>query len=98
MRLAVTGETAQTAHTGPTPMDQRRNALVGAACLIAPVSAERLERIRGRLRYVNSLPDRPPSAHDASSRRRSRHCSGNTPVMTRNWLPRPVISSSFSTE
>ena len=35
MRLRITGETA---HTGPTPMDQRRNALVGAAYLIAAVN------------------------------------------------------------
>ena len=35
MRLRITGETA---HSGPTPMDQRRNALVGAAYLIAAVN------------------------------------------------------------
>lgn len=35
MRLQVHGETA---HTGPTPMDKRRNALVGAAYLIAAVN------------------------------------------------------------
>ena len=35
MRLRITGETAR---TGPTPMDQRRNALVGAAYLIAAVN------------------------------------------------------------
>ena len=40
MRLAVNGETA---HSGPTPMDQRRNALVGAAYLIAAVNGHRLE-------------------------------------------------------
>ena len=43
------------------------------------------------------VPVRPVLAHDASSRRRSRHCSVNTPVITRRWPPRPVISSSFST-
>ena len=35
MRLQIRGETA---HSGPTPMDQRRNALVGAAYLIAAVN------------------------------------------------------------
>ena len=35
MRLRIKGETA---HSGPTPMDQRRNALVGAAYLIAAVN------------------------------------------------------------
>ena len=35
MRVEVHGETA---HTGPTPMDKRRNALVGAAYLIAAVN------------------------------------------------------------
>ena len=35
MRVQVHGETA---HTGPTPMDKRRNALVGAAYLIAAVN------------------------------------------------------------
>ena len=35
MRLRIKGETA---HSGPTPMDRRRNALVGAAYLIAAVN------------------------------------------------------------
>ncbi|MDP6705352.1 MAG: Zn-dependent hydrolase [Alphaproteobacteria bacterium] len=35
MRVEIRGETA---HTGPTPMDKRRNALVGAAYLIAQVN------------------------------------------------------------
>ncbi len=35
MRVRITGETA---HSGPTPMNKRRNALVGAAYLIAAVN------------------------------------------------------------
>ncbi len=35
MRIRISGETA---HTGPTPMDQRRNALVGAGYVIAAVN------------------------------------------------------------
>ncbi|MBC8239860.1 MAG: Zn-dependent hydrolase [Alphaproteobacteria bacterium] len=36
LRIAVTGKTA---HVGPTPMDERQNALVGAAYLITEVDA-----------------------------------------------------------
>ncbi len=35
MRIRITGETA---HTGPTPMDKRKNALVGAGYVIAAVN------------------------------------------------------------
>ena len=55
------------------------------------------ERFRGKRPLRQLVPERPVLAHDASSRRRSRHCSVKTPVMMRRRPPRPVISSSFST-
>ena len=45
MHVDILGETA---HAGPTPMDRRRNALVGAAMLAVAVNDDRLEVSRHR--------------------------------------------------
>ena len=73
----------------------RRRAHV--ACVGRSVVGVGSGRETGVVGCVKLVSERPAAAHDASRRRRPRHCAGNTPVTMRSWPPRPVISSSFST-
>ena len=83
MRLRIAGETA---HSGPTPMDQRRNALVGAAYLIAAVVPP----------LSSSVPARraSPTTKRRTWRRRTR-CRASTCCCARCWNGRtdkfPVV-------